>query len=124
MSLEKQIRVPYSQQATVGLTHPSVVILQQYLALSPKCDEVLTNWKHGNEVGLEVSRYANVLLTTRLIFQRKNTQLVEISIQLLTTMINLLVPVPYFRPTLQNLVEKFLDTSENYGNMVSRESFT
>lgn len=51
--------------------------------------------------------------------QRKNTQLVEISMQLLTTMINLLVPVPYFLPTLQNLVEKFLDTSENYGNMVN-----
>jgi hypothetical protein len=38
--------------------------------------------------------------------------------QLLTSVINLLVPIPYFLPTLQNLVEKFLDTSENYGNVV------
>jgi len=60
---------------------------------------------------------ASKLITV--ISQRKNTQLVEVSIQLLTTLINLLVSVPYFRPTLQNIVEKFLDTSENYGNMVS-----
>jgi hypothetical protein len=50
VSLEKQIRIPYSQRATVGLTHPNVVLMQQYLALSPKCEDILLNWKHGNEV--------------------------------------------------------------------------
>jgi len=50
VALEKQIRVPHSQTASIGLAHPNVVLMQQYLALSPKCEEILTNWKHGNDV--------------------------------------------------------------------------
>jgi hypothetical protein len=49
-------------------------------------------------------------------------QLIECSVHLLTTIFNILVAVPYFRPTLQSVLEKFLDSSEVYGNLVSRGS--
>lgn len=51
-AVNNQIRVPYSQQP-VAITHPNVVLVQNYLALSPKMDEVFQAWKRGYEVSTD-----------------------------------------------------------------------
>lgn len=48
-AVNNQIRVPHSQQP-VAITHPNVVLVQNYLALSPKMDEIFQAWKRGSEV--------------------------------------------------------------------------
>lgn len=48
-AVNNQVRVPFSQQP-VPITHPNVVLIQNYLALSPKMDEIFQAWKTGVEV--------------------------------------------------------------------------
>lgn len=48
-AINNQIRIPHSQQP-VAITHPNVVLVQHYLALSPRLDEVFHVWKSAVEV--------------------------------------------------------------------------
>lgn len=119
--------MPYSERLSLTLTHPSVVLAQQYLALSPKCEDILSGWKKAQEVSdsiiTSIVMLSHSLFHLCFIYCRtlkvKNTSLVEASMHLLTTLVKLLSPIPYFLPSLQNLADKFLDTSESYGDYVS-----
>lgn len=44
------------------------------------------------------------------------------AVQLLTSIIALLTPLPYFRPVLMTIAERVLDAGEVYSNYVSRLS--
>ncbi|KAJ9109209.1 hypothetical protein QFC21_000538 [Naganishia friedmannii] len=94
-AINHQIRIPHSQQP-VAITHPNVVLVQHYLALSPRLDEVFHVWKIAAE--------------------RKDDSVMNAAVQLLTSIIALLTPLPYFRPLLMTIAGRVLDVGEAYSN--------
>ncbi|WVR03656.1 hypothetical protein IAU60_000651 [Kwoniella sp. DSM 27419] len=84
----------------LGITHPTVVILQHYLETSPACEEIFRAWQIGD--------------------QTKNEQQAQAAVELLSEILNILTPLPFFRSSVIGLVNKIVDTAEPYRDYLNR----
>lgn len=67
VALDRQLQVPHSERLSLTLTHPSVVLAQQYLALSPKCEDILSGWKKAQEVSDSI--ITSLVMSSHSLFQ-------------------------------------------------------
>lgn len=98
VSFRQQIVTPYSE-LPLSINHPTVIILQHYLDISPACDEIFRAWQVGE--------------------QTKSEQQVHAAVELLSEIIQVLTPVPFFRSIVIGLVNKVISPSEPYHDHVS-----
>lgn len=52
VAFHQQILTLHSQ-LPLPISHPTVVVIQHYLDLSPTCDEIFGTWQEGDKVCLE-----------------------------------------------------------------------
>ena len=88
-------------------------MLQQYLELSPTCDEIFAAWQQGDRVRLD-----RLMVEVADAEQQKTEGLSVSAAQLLATIINVLTPLPFFRSSLTGLVNKVIATNEPYAELV------
>nr|ODN91496.1 hypothetical protein L204_05480 [Cryptococcus depauperatus CBS 7855] len=98
ISFRQQIVTPYSQ-LPLALLHPAIVILQQYLEVSPTCDEIFRTWQIG--------------------YQAKSEQQIHPAVELLSEIINVLTPIPFFRSSVVNLANKIISNSDPYHDYIN-----
>ncbi|KAE8538308.1 hypothetical protein D1P53_005650 [Cryptococcus gattii VGV] len=98
VSFRQQIVTPHSE-LPLAINHPTVVILQHYLDISPTCDEIFRAWQVGE--------------------QTKSEQQVHAAVELLCEIIQVLTPVPFFRSTVIGLVNKVISPSEPYHGYIN-----
>ncbi|OCF45143.1 hypothetical protein I317_00945 [Kwoniella heveanensis CBS 569] len=99
VSFRQQIVTPYSA-LPLAINHPTVVILQHYLDASSTCEEVFRAWQIGHETKNEVQTHA--------------------AVELLSEIINILTPIPFFRSTVVGLVNKIIATADPYHDYLNR----
>ncbi|OXG21306.1 nucleolar pre-ribosomal-associated protein 1 [Cryptococcus neoformans Tu259-1] len=98
VSFRQQIVTPPSE-LPLSINHPTVVILQHYLDISPACDEIFRAWQVGE--------------------QTKSEQQVHAAVELLSEIIQVLTPVPFFRSIVIGLVNKVISPSEPYHDHIN-----
>ncbi|WWD16337.1 hypothetical protein CI109_100763 [Kwoniella shandongensis] len=99
VSFRQQIVTPHSS-LPLAITNPTVIILQHYLDASPTCDEIFRAWQVGD--------------------QTKNEQQTHAAVELLSEIINILTPVPFFRTSVIGLVNKIVAPTEPYHDYLNR----
>ncbi|KAK8861738.1 hypothetical protein IAR55_002561 [Kwoniella newhampshirensis] len=99
VSFRQQIVTPYST-LPLAITNPVVIILQHYLDVSPTCDEIFRAWQVGD--------------------QTKNEQQTHAAVELLSEIINILSPLPFFRSSVLGLVNKVIAPTEPYHDYLNR----
>lgn len=94
------------------ITHQTVLILQQYLELSPTVDEIFHAWNVAQEVS-----FADHCRTDK---QSKNEKLAESAALLLSQVIRVLTPLPFFHTQLVGIVSKLVSATEPYPDLLAR----
>ncbi|TYJ56309.1 hypothetical protein B9479_003000 [Cryptococcus floricola] len=98
VSFRQQIVTPHST-LPLAITHPTVIILQHYLDVSPTCDEIFRAWQIGD--------------------QTKSEQQVHAAVELLSEIIQILTPIPFFRSSVLGLVNKIISQSDPYHDYIN-----
>ncbi|RXK38093.1 hypothetical protein M231_04652 [Tremella mesenterica] len=93
VSFQHQIYTPHTH-LPLPISHKTVALVQEYLEASPSCDEVFKSWQQGE--------------------QQRDEKLVHASVRLLSTILKILTPLPYFQSSLTGLVNKIISASEPY----------
>lgn len=99
VSFHQQIHT-YHSKLPLPISNPTVTIIQHYLDVSPACEEILSAWKEGDRT--------------------RNDRLVESSVGLLGMILNVLRPLPFFRTSLVNIVNKVLTPTEPFCDAINR----
>lgn len=118
VSFRQQIVTPHST-LPLAITNPTVIILQHYLDASPTCDEIFRVWQVGDQVSSIIFSTEQPRLTQRVFFQTKNEQQTHAAVELLSEIINILTPLPFFRASVIGLVNKVVAPTEPYHDYVS-----
>jgi hypothetical protein len=119
VSFDTQIRVPHSK-LPVPINHPNVVLAQHYIGLSPGLDEIFKAWKSATEVReLWPILREDLTESAFLSWQRKELDVAVAAVAALTSFIQLLAPLPYFRSTLATIVERIIGSSDAFSSYVS-----
>ena len=111
-ALHEHISTPNSR-LPLAINHPIISVLQQYLELSPTCDEIFASWQQGDRVRLD-----HLMVKVADPMQQKAEGLSVSAAQLLATIISVLTPLPFFRSSLTGLVNKVIATNEPYAELV------
>ncbi|WVQ93728.1 hypothetical protein IAU59_000805 [Kwoniella sp. CBS 9459] len=99
VSFRQQIVTPHSA-LPLAINHPTVVILQHYLDASSSCEEIFRAWQIGHETKNDVQTHA--------------------AVELLSEVINVLTPIPFFRSSIVGLVNKIVANAEPYHDYLNR----
>ncbi|KAK4684154.1 nucleolar pre-ribosomal-associated protein 1, partial [Tremellales sp. Uapishka_1] len=99
VAFHQQIITPHSA-LPLAITHPTILILQHYLSVSPTCDEIFGAWLQGD--------------------QGRNYKQAEAAVALLGSILNILTPLPFFHSQLVGIVTKLLAPAEPYHGLLNR----
>nr|XP_019014593.1 uncharacterized protein I206_00676 [Kwoniella pini CBS 10737]OCF53374.1 hypothetical protein I206_00676 [Kwoniella pini CBS 10737] len=99
VSFRQQIVTPHSA-LPLAINNPTVVIIQHYLDTSPTCEEIFRAWQIGDQTKTEIQAQA--------------------AVELLSEIINILTPIPFFRSSVVGLVNKLVSSTEPYTEYLNR----
>ncbi|ORX35335.1 ribosome 60S biogenesis N-terminal-domain-containing protein [Kockovaella imperatae] len=98
VALGQQIHVVHSE-LPLAITDPRVVLLQQYLDLSPSGDEIFAAWQEGDK--------------------RRDERLAEASVVVLVQGLNILSGIPFFRKTATGIINRLITVSESSTDLLN-----
>ncbi|WWC58327.1 uncharacterized protein I303_100867 [Kwoniella dejecticola CBS 10117] len=99
VSFRQQIATTHSA-LPLAINNPTVVIIQHYLDTSPTCEEIFRAWQIGDQTKTEIQAQA--------------------AVELLSEIINILTPIPFFRSSVIGLVNKLVSNTEPYNEYLNR----
>ncbi|WWD09124.1 hypothetical protein V865_007246 [Kwoniella europaea PYCC6329] len=99
VSFRQQIVTPHSS-LPLAINHPTVIILQHYLDTSPTCEEIFRAWQIGDQTKTEIQAQA--------------------AVELLSEIISILTPIPFFRSSVVGLINKLVSNTEPYSEYLNR----
>ncbi|OCF73524.1 hypothetical protein I204_05367 [Kwoniella mangroviensis CBS 8886] len=99
VSFRQQIVTPHSS-LPLAINHPTVVILQHYLDTSSTCEEIFRAWQIGDQTKTEIQAQA--------------------AVELLSEIISILTPIPFFRSSVVGLINKLVSNTEPYSEYLNR----
>ena len=101
ISFSRQIHTAHSA-LPLTISHPSAIIIQHYIDVSPSLDEVFSSWREGDKY--------------------KNDKQVEAAVDLLRQIVEILTGIPFLREPLLTIINRLIATAEPYHELVSNSA--